>query len=248
MDRRDAAHRDVAHVDALEPGGAERCGVVVDARDYPRPIAHVQRARLVRDVGSGEMMVEEGAERGVAILRDDAPRLVVEKAIDHHPVESGQRAERGGGALAQSRQVAGPLEPRRDHVEPGEQRAADHRRFAGGLQLDQQVVARPVHRHVEAARGPRHRRGEDGAARARRGPRDQRRDILPEQIVEAAAEPVGAQRRFEIAGAGDDPVRRRVGDEQPPVRLDRAGDVDRFAVARREVERVGGCATSHGDG
>ena len=100
-----------------------------------------------------------------------------------------------------------------------------------------------MHGHREALARSRHRRGGDGGTTVvdRVG---QRRDVVTDQRAGIRAQPVGRQACFEVAGARDH-AERGIDDEQQPVRLDRAGNVDRFAIAIGDVERRLGRGAGH---
>ena len=101
MDRRYAAQREIAHVERRRTGWTEQSRFIGDVGNDADTVPNVQRARLFRDVGRREMLVQETAERRIAVLGQDDPGVIVEKAVQHHPVEPGQLAKRPGGAFAQ---------------------------------------------------------------------------------------------------------------------------------------------------
>ena len=156
MHRRDAAQPDIAHVQRLEPCGAQRGGAIVDRGDRARPVADVQDAGLHRDVGGGEMMVQETAQVGRMVLRHDAPGALVEEAVDHHPVIPRDRPERGCRALAQRLQVARAFERRRHVVQHRDHRSGGHRLGGDGFQFYRDQIADPVRGYRKAFARPVH--------------------------------------------------------------------------------------------
>ena len=70
----------------------ERHGGGVDVGDDAQQRALVELARLARDVGWRIMQAEERADAAARAFGDDMARSVGVEAIDHHPVEAGQRA------------------------------------------------------------------------------------------------------------------------------------------------------------
>ena len=175
-------------------------------------------------------MVEEGRDRRVAVLRDDASGLVVEEAIDHDPVVSCQRAERRRRTVAKRVDIGRAFERRdRARLEPSQDRAAaPGQRGRNRFELGEDVVARSMQRHVEPLRRAVQRLRHDGWTFART---QQRPDVLAKQRGEVGAEPVGRQPRLDRASSRDDRQRCGIRDEEQPMRLDRARPMDRFPVA-----------------
>ena len=248
VNRRDAAQDGEAEIE--RPAALrierryERRRLVVDVRNDPQPVQRVQPPRLRRDVGGGIVQAEERFETGGPRFGDDLAVPVAIEAVDHHAVEAGQRPHFGGSDVVQLLQVAGGLElPQagaHSWMEADERglprlELDDHHAF-GAAAVDDAVELRAAARldrqgiHVA---GETRVRGVDQAQPGFR--REEALDRDAEQLVHLDAEDrrsVGARLREDqaLAAAG----------EQDAVRLNRTGDMDRFALAVAEVDRLAG--------
>ena len=235
MDRRHAADRDIAEVGVAIGLGPDRERSISHVGDRPRAVADVQGARLARDVGRGEMVMQERPDLGIAIFRDHPPRVVVEEAIDHHPVKPGQRAIGSRRALAQRHQIARPFEHRRGGIEPGQHIGRADGRARDFLEFDDLDPRRPVKRHIIAPvpelAHPRRSR----PARPRRHVAMWGDIVAPHQRVDRRAQPRIAEHRLQRARPGHDALRRRIDDQHQPVRLDRPWHMDRLPIARGQL-------------
>ncbi len=217
----------------------------MDIRDHPRTVANVERARLLGYIGCREMMVHEGAERRIAILGDYTTGLVVDKAVDHHAIIPGQRAECRRSARTKCEKIARPFEVARDSVKPRQQCAGRSRRFGRVFEFRDQQLAGTVERYVVGSVLNLQRLGEERSAGPRRRVPDQNANILPQQIGQIAAEPVQSQITFQLTGACHHAKRFRVSHQQNAVRLYRTRHMDRLTVASGKVEVVVSLGTQH---
>jgi hypothetical protein len=103
MDWRDAAKNAVAHVqgDWINPWRSQRGGFVTHIWNDAEKVADVEGAGLLRNIGAGEMMVQKGVQVVAPGFRQHGARAVLQKAVHHHPVVSGQLAKLHGGDVAQ---------------------------------------------------------------------------------------------------------------------------------------------------
>ena len=253
MDRRHAPERAVAHVERPAGGGAERGrergGDVVHVRDDANPVAEVQLARLFRDVGRRVAVVQVRRQAVCAVLRRHAAGAVLEEAVDHDPVEAGHAPHLARRGLAEARQVGRRVQGGDGGPDPGEHPGGRGAVRSARLELEDGEAVPQMDQDLDfhAGRRRRSRRAEV----ERRGPRhDVRR---PGHRLQAEAEELAhrqpkrrgprAQQAGQVAGGLEHGLRDGIGDEQGAVRLDRARDVDRLAVAVREVERLHGPLT-----
>ena len=257
VDRRHAAQRGEAQIQRAAGLRVERRlqrgRLVGHGRDEAQPVLLVQRAGLRRDVGGRVMQAQIRIHaRGGQRLADDRAVPVGVEAVDHHALEARQvgnrlrddrveRGQSGGGAHGRegALQAAMPLrKTRRGGV------------AAGRLQFDNQHAVAAVQEGIERAAIDLHRQRGD-LPRIGAGERggDACRERLPEARAERAAEqfPGRAAEQGRGVGAGlrADEV-RLVDGEQQAVRLDRAGEVDGFAGADVEVQRLGVSRSTHG--
>ncbi|GLU24683.1 hypothetical protein SLE2022_405890 [Rubroshorea leprosula] len=224
VDGRDRAKLDIGQVDRRALGGADRRRLVADVGNHADAVADIERTRLLRDVGGGEVVVVVGREPRGDVLGDDDARFVVEEAVDHHPVVAGELVEGLGGALAEFDEAARALEAAGDLVDPADHVGGVAERLAR-LELDEPGALAAPRDRVEPRVG--HRAEQHLVA-----PGVGEADRAGDEIGKRAAQPVRTEARLDIAGARHDAEVARVRDEQQPVRLDRAGKVDRFAIAR----------------
>jgi hypothetical protein len=246
VDRRDAAQHRAAQV---ERGVGERVERGQDAGrnvarvgDQPQRVAAVQLAGLARDVRGRVVQAQEGRQlRGAPLGHDLAVPVPVE-AVDHGPVEAADAGRLGRQHVARLAHRGGRLEPRDrgpDQREEAVQRAGRGR--LGRLQLDHQQLAAAVHDRVELARlavqlQPNPDRAHVlavGQAQHRRGGRAAEHLVepLPEQPAGVAPEQLAS-----VLRNLHDPLGVRLEGQQQPVGLDRAGHVDRLAVAVGEID------------
>ena len=94
------------------------------------------------------MVVQERRHPLGARFRQHAAGVVVEEAVDHHPVEAGQAAELVCGALAQGRRTGRALKRRTGRVQTRQQFHAQEGRLGALLDLDQSQIARALNDDV----------------------------------------------------------------------------------------------------
>ncbi|MES2533839.1 MAG: hypothetical protein V4636_22530 [Pseudomonadota bacterium] len=159
--------------------------LVVHIGDQPKRVEHIQGTRLHRNVGSGKAAMQEGLERGFALLRDDLAAVVLMKAVGHDAVEAGETADRGDGFGEKLGDVFPAAQLTHAAVgQQGECAQIDHRRRSS-LQFDDDPSVVAVEHRVEH----RIRRGEfhvQGTALAFFGHVAHRcRDGIPQRLVVA---------------------------------------------------------------
>ena len=246
MDRRHRAQSAVAHVQRHLAGRdrPQRLRRVPAVGNDPHRIAQIERARLAGNVGGGEVVVQEGPGALCARFGYHLAGLVVLEAIDHHPVEAGQTAKGLGGPFAQSLDRGRAFKGGAGGVQAGHQIDAqprllralldldDHQiawqaRPGGRRHMDDDVVFQPVGRPPAA--------GEAGFLKGRHRTDAAIRDV-PQDLTHGAVDPgVASGQVFDQARALADRQRLQVQHQHEAVRLDRSGDVDRFAVALGQV-------------
>ena len=84
--------------------GTSGTGTIVDIDQHPHPVALVEPARDLRDVGGGIAVAEIGLEMRLAALGEDLAMALVVEAVDHHPVVAGELLEDPRGLFAQRAQ------------------------------------------------------------------------------------------------------------------------------------------------
>ena len=186
------------------------------------------------------MQAEETVDAGTQRLRHHLAIAIVGKAIDHHPIEAGERphlartiAQEGGHAV----RLRQPRDHRADHgtglhlVEHG-RLCLDHHQLAG--EMDGHVEGRTA-LHQRQREDPLHRigatqQGDAIAQRVDRIGREDRADRLAQHLVRRQADMVGAVGR----DARHQPVGRQ-GDKKAE-RLDRAKHMDRLAITIIDVD------------
>ena len=102
VDGRHAAKCNVAHVDirSTEQIRAQWRGLIGHVGNTAYAIANVQGTRLERNVAGGEVMIEERMQVRCLRLCDNAAGVIVEEAVDHHPVKARRFPEQQGRVLA----------------------------------------------------------------------------------------------------------------------------------------------------
>ena len=161
---------------AAGSSGTRRVGGV---GDDPHPVGGVERAGLGRDVAGRVAQAEEGLEVGTAVLGDDLAVPLGVEAVDHHPVEAGDRADvarQHGGQLVERGRGREPLQHRGQPAVPGRARLLGARRPA------------PTRRSAARRRGA-------GPGRRRRRPSRTRSGLTS---ARSPASP--SRRRGEVAG------------------------------------------------
>ena len=236
--RRDAAQHRIAEVDGLDPGNAagDRLDRGMHVGDDPHAVAHVEGARLAGNVGCREMVVHERAHALGTAFAHHGPGLVVDEAIDHHPRMAGQLAEHARRVPHQVGQGRCPLQHRVQRLHPAQETCIQRRLIQRGQHLDhhmrtaaigQQIPGCPVDHHGCQGNGTNIGQivdciAQHAAKRLRQG--------LADHVARQA---VGASRR------ADDPAIARVDDQKVAMRLDRSGNMDRFAVAGSQITGIG---------
>lgn len=112
VDWRYPAETAVAHVEWIVSGTRRpnRGGPIMNIGDDADQVAHVEGSRLGRDVACRKVMVHERVLARRGILCDHFPGIVLQKAVDHHPVVTRQPPKLAGSRRHQSRHVAGLVE------------------------------------------------------------------------------------------------------------------------------------------
>ena len=240
MHRRDAAEDAERHVQLLARQGREardqRHRRIADIGRDPHPVALIEAAGDLRDVGRGVAVAEIGLELRAAVLGDHLAMAFVVEAVDHHPVVAGDLPEQPRRLVAEHPWRIG-AEHRLQHALHQSGAVAG---LAGGLQLDDEAAAgRAVQGAVEAGRGPAGPaadRGGQGLQRLGEVRRDPLRQVAPQRRQRQAEDTLRqAQQRAGIgAGLHHQPVRLPY-QQQGAVRLDRGGEMDLLPLAVREV-------------
>ncbi len=186
------------------------------------------------------MQAVEGVQVGALVLRHDLAVPLRVEAVDHDAVEAREGADLGGELVAELRDRAGLGQPSdggpccavRDDL-PG---------TADRLELDHDAITGVVHDEIDCRAAEQARPGHadplgdeqvlvgDRLAHRSRGlAADHVVQHLAADVGDRAAEHLGDVRRDDLDAFGE--VER----QQEAVGLDRAGDVDRLTVARREA-------------
>ncbi len=232
VDRRHRAHADVAQVYGLQRrvDRHDRRGDIVHVGDHPHAVADIERAGLPRNVGRREMMVQEPGHVGRMAFRHNLSRIIVEKAIDHDAVEPGQPREDDRRPRAQIVEVGRARESFTAMFDPGQcivgARLSRRHRF----HFDQPHLPRAAGDDRPCGmvdRAQRHGAGDGRSQHLQPG--------IADQVEDRSAQPGRAEQCGDVAGATDDHALARVDDQQHAMRLDRAGNMDRFAVADGQV-------------
>ena len=240
VDRRHAAQRVLRQIQRAALGGDaghDRLRHVVDVRDHPQAVAQVQRARLRRDVRGRVAQAEVGVHVVGHGLGDHLAGAVVQKAVDHHAVVAGELAHLRGDVVVEV--AVRVLRDRRDHRLRERGRLRRRAALVARLDLDVHEVVGDVHHKIAGGA----ERAEVGLARAlrERAGADQRlrvehrlQHVLAEVIAQAMAEQRVHRHVEQLVDVGGHvthgPIGHRAADEIA-VRLDRAGEVDRFLGA-----------------
>ena len=241
MDRRHAAERRVGNVDMRVAAvrEAQGRGLVADVRDDADEVAQVERARLFRDVGRGEAVMQERPHRRREILAEHLAGIVVEEAVDHHAVVAGDAAKLRRGDPAELFERRGVLESGRNGLDLAEQHAAGPGGFLGRFEFDHDAGFGAVGAGVEGLVIGRTEFTEIDRWAVGRDRLGAEREVAPDDVLQPLALPVGeAEPDFDVARDRDQLKARRVGDKKKPVRLDGCRRVDRLAIARGQVKSV----------
>ena len=220
---------------------ARRLGI--DVGDDPQPIALVEHARLLRDVGGRVVQPEIRLEAGARGFGDHLARAVRIEAVDHHPIEAGQRAHLASRHAVERALVVGLLQPRDHaaHVAPALMLGLVHR----AARIRSRRRRRDVHGDVAAQ--PFARCSSIPNARATVSPMTALcrwpriawtastlktwSSGCPSRLAGVAPQPL----RDVARDANDRPV-AAIDRDQESERLHRADQVDRLAVAIGEVD------------
>ncbi len=245
MHRRDGAKLRVAHVQrrfGLAQRRQHRLRRISHVRDHADPVALVEFARLHRNIGRRKMLVQEAPEVGALLLRDHTPCSVMQQLVDHHAVIADHQLDHPRGRRSQLRYallVSQPAHQRTRQL----QRSIPVGVVSRWLEFQVGPTEIGMHRHVEPLRasfnGQReHQSGRCRPNRLRRCVPHRMRGVgandrfqrLPNHLAAIIAEHlrrVGGSVRHRLLGG--------VINQHRAMRLDRARNVDRFAVAVRQV-------------
>jgi len=162
---------------------------------------------------------------------DHRANVIVEKLVDHDPVEAGQFAKGGGGKREQAFQVGRLVELLAGFIKRRKHLAASHCVGSHTLKLDDQILANGAHRRIEALGYAidRFKHCDCGAVGRQFG--QLRGELLPQYALERFAQPIVRQTAFDIARGPNDIKRRAVCHQQDTMRLDRPRQMDGLALA-----------------
>ncbi len=244
VDRRNGAqdaHRKV-EFPALETARREdRHRLGIDVGDDAEGVLEVQAPRLVGNVGPRVAKAEEGLEMAFARFGDNLARKVWLEAVDHHPVEADEPLQVARGLMAQLCDALRALEPFGDRPERGA--VISEAVGVVRLLLDDQQPPRQMQRAIEQPSPPGEFDAEDPLDRAHVS---RLAELAAQEIERFGGEVIGEpvaelQRPLEaqdlvaigrhmrdVEIAGDRDQRAEI--------LDRAGCVDRFAIAIGEID------------
>jgi hypothetical protein len=187
------------------------------------------------------MLPHEALEVRALGLADDLAGAVGRELVDHHPVVLKHSPEQPGRVLDQ-------LGRRRDIRQPADQRPGKFQwRARPGrdalLELDDGIALEGMDRDVELAvqRGKAvtgHQAGPGGHSGAGERIAHFMHDRPAEDLLEPAADELElpkAEEGADIAGMSPDGDRFGIAYDHAAMRLDAAGDMDRFAIAVRQI-------------
>ncbi|TWA78690.1 hypothetical protein FBY14_1349 [Azospirillum brasilense] len=252
MDGRHAAqdaHRQVERLALRSDRRQDGRGRSADIVDAAQPVPLVQRTGLLRDVRGRVAQTQIGGYTAHRGFRDHLPRAVAVEAVDHHPVEAGQRPQLPRRLAAAGVEVGGALKPS-DH---GADHGADVQ-FAvrlARLRLDDDRLAGQMDRDVQRQRAGRQLQAEGTLHRSvdqreLKPPADGVKRLLlhhlgqgkPQQRVGLHPQP-----RPDVGrGVLDDPVRRQC--DQESAWLDGPDEMDRLPVAIAQVYATDHCRSA----
>jgi|GEM_PF-4425406 len=258
VNRRHGARDTVAHVERLAGVGAKRWldgdGRVAEVGNEAEFRAFEEFARLFRDVGGGVVEAEEGFEVVAFGFGDDVAGEIFGEAIDHHAIEADEVADVFGGELAE-------IDDGEIAVERGEgvfQRGENLLMMQCGaigpvlefedegalVAMDDGLGRTWSAREVEGREVLR-----DGVERERKDAGLEVGEIFGgDEAGEGSAEEFGVSEAEFFGGVEARLNDREIGlaeHEHRGVRLDRAGNVDGFAIAVREIDGLGCHRFSH---
>ena len=219
----------------------DRNALAVRIHDDADGISKVKRPGLLRNVACREILAEEAFEMAALGFVDHLAGAVGLEPVDHHPVVTDDGADqprRIGGQFLQRGAAQSAAQHRADHVERLGAGAA------AGLEFDHDFAAGAVQRDVEQAPAEIEAEEQDGTSRERGiGKRIAQgvRRLGAEDLLDAGPPQHGsrveAEHVMRVGGMAGDRTERRIACDQRPVRLDGAGDMDRLAIAVREINR-----------
>ncbi len=209
---------------------------MADIAQEADPVALVEPARDLGDVGGGVAVAEERLQRLLAPLGQDLAMALLVEAVDHDPVVAGQLLEDPGGVVAQATQRHGA----QDRLDAGLDMAAQVDRRAGALELDHQAAGgramqQPVVRGERPAHPAAHRH-RDGMERVVDQMGLDAGGQIAGQPGQRPAQHLGLVQEFGGIGACLDHQLISLADHQEgAMGLDRAGQMDLLALAIRQV-------------
>ena len=244
MDRRHAAQHGQRHVERPVAVGQairdQRHRFGIDVGQHADQVAGVQLARLRRDVGGREMVAEQAGQRVVAAFRNDLAVPQAVEAVQHDPVEAGQRLDAFGDELRVAQEIRFLLGfPQR--VAGGDEEVAEILQFGfvAGLHLDDPVAVDAMDLDGQRQRAAAAAQVDlVGDRRLQVAAHRQLPDALGvfriDQVGQRLAD--GAARRDpevvgEVGAGLDHAPGPAVDDDQRAARLDLAGRVDGFHLA-----------------
>jgi hypothetical protein len=184
------------------------------------------------------VVMQERLLAGRHVFRQHHAGVVLEKTVEHHAVEAAQAAELDRHPIVEFLQIDRAFECGRSRFQPRQQSGHRHRRRR--LQLDDQPSARRLEADIE---GRTHVRWDKTIARSRLSGADRRlrfaRSRVAQHIRQPRPQPVDAAEAVRnVTGRVRDRQAVRVDHEQHAVRLDQARNMDRLAIAQREVDSL----------